>query len=946
MQERSKKLNNGQNGINTSKKLSSKGTNKKSKSKKYIQKKEIDLNALSEEIKIFVTKTFNISLLKNVKFYDVCYLVFYLYFTGLCFRYFYSIYALQNTVITNNVIVNVIFAGLPFAVWAFSTITDKYHFYNMKKFRLKLVSISAILTLEQPIILFSRKVFVSKILEIEVTENMTAAMVVNLARMAMIIPMIIATVIISGAVMVFYEKEYMVESIERFKINKYIDLRENKKAKYDLPIFKNIKTGAVEMILEWDRFVHTFINGQSGTGKTSSTMIPAIVHDLNIKISNMEKRHPLLYELLVKKKAYIKRPHRGKITEYDIYPRKKEFKEEFDKILRDYPDCGITVMAPNNAMNDTIIDACAARNINVNVIDPVCNYKNKKNVKKKGINSFLLDDKLLLIDETLSEEEINDRIVKQAQDFSEVLVATNEAAGTSDQYFRDINTSVSTNIAIICMLAARIKGQQSSMKEVQNCINDFSRLAPMVQEIEDYYDINVTVGNSVKKSNSMGATVETVEKNRNVSKKNSGENNPYFNIIQNVKKELLNPENDKMDDQSRGLRNLINKVMMDQKYANIFNATQENSINFDEALRKCEVTVINTAIERGSQQSTMLGLTILLNLSLAVKRRPKDKRPYHFVYVDEASQYMHAVYEDMYALFRQYNVAITIAMQSISQMEKSKATAYLKNVIMGAGTQIVFGRVSAEEMKIYSELAGTVTEDTVQKTESSTSILEANANQSYSERTTSQRKNRVESSDVRNREFQEVTVFKIKDGAVEPGFIGKCNFLDKAELKKRKVICYDFDKLSQSKKVLTKQARKLVQETKKVAKEGTGNTTILVRDRIKNYTVTDAAAMEDLTLTDEEVKMLLLSEKAEAELRSRKDKSQAAAKNQPKEKAKSNMPADDKEILEQIKEELVLAEEDIANAKEKYTLDNLIKGMFEDDVIREDIDVLEDDLDG
>lgn len=270
---------------------------------------------------------------------------------------------------------------------------------------------------------------------------------------------------------------------------------------------------------------------------------------------------------------------------------------------------------------------------------------------------------------------------------------------------------------------------------------------------------------------------------------------------------------------------------------------------------------------------------------------------------------------------------------------------------MGAGTQIVFGRVSAEEMKIYSELAGTVTEDMVQKTESSTSIFETNASQSYSERTTSQKKNLVESSDVRNREFQEVTVFKIKEGAVEPGFIGKCNFLDKAELKKRKVICYDFDKISENKKVLTKEAKKMVKETKKVAEEGSSKTTILVRDRSRNYTETTEDAVQELALTDEEVKMLLINEKAENELKSRqeqqlKEDCLAAAKGQiDNSKARDkHSDNDEAKILEQIKTEITVSEDELETAKEKYTLDNLIKGMFEDDVVKEEIDVLEDDL--
>jgi len=924
-------------------------TVKKSSTKTKQVSKNTNLYDLQIKISNYISKTFNKSLLKKVKFYDVCYGAIYVYAAILIFRYIYAIYALQDTAITNNVLLNIILTALPFAVWAFSTITDKYHFYDKKKMRLKFITIIGILTMEQPVLLFGRKVLASKVLEIEVTKNMTADMVVTLARVAMLVPFAIVTIIVGSAIMSFYGKDTIIEAIENFKINGYIDLREKIKNKYDLPIFKDLNTGQDRKILEWDRFVHMFINGQSGTGKTSSTIIPAIAHDLNIKVANMEQRHPLLYKMLKGKKAYIKKPVSGKITEYDIYPRKKEYEEEFNKILKDYPDCGITVMAPNNSMNDTIIDLCKARNIRVNVIDPICDYKNKKNVTKKGINNFY-------IDETLSEDEINDRIVKQAQDFSEVLVATNESAGTSDQYFRDINTTVSTNVAIICMLDAHIKGKQTDMQEVQNCINDFSRLAPKVADIEEYYDIRVSVGTK-KKTQKSGADLDDVEEKENYSGKDGGESNPYFNIIQNVKKELINPQNDKMDDQSRGLRNLINKVMMDKKYANIFTSTPENSVNFDKALRNCEVTIINTAIERGSEQSTMLGLTILLNLSLAIKRRPKDKRPYHFVYVDEASQYMHKVYEDMFALFRQYNAAICIAMQSISQIEKQRSTAYLKNVIMGAGTQIVFGRVSAEEMKTYSELAGTVTEESIQKTESTTSMFENNASQSSSERTTNQKKNRVESSDVRNRGFQEVTVFKIKEGAVEPGFIGKCNFLDKEELKPRKVIFYDFNKLADAKGILTLNAKKMIKETKKVIDKGKQNSTILVKDANKKFVQTQEENVDDLQLTDEEVKQILLRKKEE-EIKNQKSQASkekgltqaAGQKENSSARPQSTVPskqaqAENQKEVEEVEEEIHISEEELEEAKQRLTIDNLIQGMFEDNPVQEDFDI-EDENDG
>ena len=370
-----------------------------------------------------------------------------------------------------------------------------------------------------------------------------------------------------------------------------------------------------------------------------------------------------------------------------------------------------------------------------------------------------------------------------------------------------------------CMLHANLNRKQTSITEIQQCINEFHELEYRVAEIQDFLHTYVVVQSTAKKKENRGSFAQNadiadereesftkeakqfrevvsideippqlVEKGITIEEYNEqlrAEGDAYYETIHFVKQELLGDGSEKMFDQARGLRNLINKLLLDPRVKKVLSAQGKDFIDWDRALARNEITVINTANEFSKESSTALGLFIMLNLTVSIFRRPPATRTNHFITIDEASQYMHPMYEDMFALFRQYRVSTHLMMQSLSQMDKNETTKYLKGVIMGAGTHIVFGRTGTDEMKYYEALSGMKTEVVEQSSTSSNSEFDENYSISANTRTSSQRVSQLEGSAIRVRNFQEVTVFMTDEGSVKKGFVAKVHFLKKADFADR-----------------------------------------------------------------------------------------------------------------------------------------------------------------
>ena len=731
-------------------------------------------------------------------------------------RYITATIIVQERVGTNNPLYIILALAIPVIWWAFSTISDWWNYYNRKFVTLYMVVINFLLVLMMPLWTLLFNIFAYRICSIPTGRNMTAQMILNLCRLVIGGGCFFVGFAFFKAVQKIIEQKEIKEQIEAFRITDVIDTRENKENLFDLHIVRDIKTGRDVPIKEGDRFVHMFVLGAPGTGKTSSTGTPSIICDLNKKLENATKRQAALLTMIRGGRAHVRLPdakeadlikeaespegYKNDIEAEALIEPEAGCEEEYKHILKAYPDCGLTIMAPNNSLNDDVIRLAKARNLRVNVIDPAFTYTDE-NVRMLGINPFF-------VELGLSPDERLTQINNKAQTFAEILMAVNEINGVGDVYFRDINTSVTTNVAIACMLDANINGRQTNIVEIQQCIGEFHLLQPIVDDIQSYLHMRVEVIQMADNKKKRGGVVSREEAEKEQDEGTAQvetyhftpctsesemwdpyfsdgmslddynemlrtESSNYYETIHFILQELLGDGYEKMFDQARGLRNLINKLVLDPRVKKVLAARDEDFIDWDKALERNEITVINTALEFGPQSSTALGLFVMLNLKISVLRRPKNKRSDHFILIDEASQYMHPMYEDMFAIFRQYRVAVTLMMQSLSQMEKTPLTQYLRGVIMTAGTHIVFGRINAEEMKYYEAMAGITHTDDIQSTTMSNSEFDENHSISHSERTTKKDVATVAGADIRQRHFQECTVFKSDAGTLKSGCVAK-----------------------------------------------------------------------------------------------------------------------------------------------------------------------------
>lgn len=740
---------------------------------------------------------------------NLCIGIIYLHISILGLRYLIAIATLDRKIISNNIVYIVIAAIMGPVVWVYSTKTEYWNFHNRKIFLFKTCVANTVGVLLEPVYTAVWKIIIPWVFRIETNAALTSGMIILLGQILMVVLMaVIICVLYLTMLKPIFFNDKMTEKIKRFKISHYVDERDYAEFQYDLKIAKALDTGRDIIIKMADRFVHLLINGASGTGKTSSVFLPAIAGDMDQRLKNRKERIKVLVKMLLHRHAYME----GPVTEFDEYKIKPKpgYEKEYESLYKNIPDCGITVLAPNNAVIMTILELADARGEKVNVIDPAESegYKKFKSYKKMGMNPFFVPP-------NLPEREKEIWLVDVANMFAEILVAVNERSGKSEVYFTDITKSILNYTAILCMLARNIKGEQTDIMEVRDCITNPSELKKFIDIIEKHYNIKVIVQSNAKGKGNGQVSAEDVFGNSReaVLQQQSAKENPYYPAIYFVKTELLGDGAQSMYEQSRGLRNLINKFLNDPRIRELLMVKQENRVDFDAILSKNQITVVNSALEFGEEKSTAVGLFFLLNFRMAVVRRPGGYRSPHFLWTDETSQYMHPTIEDFITLFRQYQVSCGFAIQGLEQFEKNDLTKYLKGVFNKIGTQFVFGRISPDEMELYSKMSGEFFEDVIQATRSETSIFSDNPSVNTSERITPTKKAKIEGSDIRLMDFQEVTILTTDQGRVLAGMYAKVHFLKKHDFVYKGYIDVDFEKLKKKIEITDKEEAQNLEET-------------------------------------------------------------------------------------------------------------------------------------
>ena len=674
-------------------------------------------------------------------------------------RFLHSLYRLDYSLLPQNPVYLIFWLAAPVLLFLYGTRSTVLNYHNFKLISFILVCMNAELILLSIVFGGLSRIMLPSIMNIKTDEAMTKGMILAFARAVTQLPLLLTGFLLFKGLFYPILDQENRQRILAFKL-KPAPAKASDTITYNMNVVKDVRNGRAVTVPEKDRFLHTLVDGTSGTGKTSSTLLPAIRNDLNMrcraediqkkKLKDMEDNHLVAY--------YPSGSHGFSI--YDFTPLitgteflpPEEAKKRQDMILsqlneiRDsYPVCGLTVLAPDDSLTDDVCRLCDARNIHYNRIDPTRDASGSRKTNTIGMNPFYLPD-------YLSPPQRNELIVKKAVIFSDVMQAITDLKGKADSYFTGLNRQMIANIAILVMVTVPVlRNRHASPSDLQELINNFDRLPEYVDRLS--------------------------EMDRGV--------NQYTFIIQYIREDLLGKGRTKMEDQCRGTRNIINEFLLMPTNREIF--CTQNSIDFDRALLNGEVTVCNYNLASGDTDAIAFGLFFLLSFNNAVLSRPgteKTRLP-NFFYLDELPVLIHSSLEKNFSLFRKYRVAMFVAIQTLDQMAKNELTKYLKGVILGCAHIIVFGRSSLSDMEVFSKMAGIRDMTEEQASTSETALSGDDPHLSFSMREMTTQRNVLEEIDIRMMDFQEVSFFTTQNGRPLPVIHGRVDFLTSSDWKEQ-----------------------------------------------------------------------------------------------------------------------------------------------------------------
>ena len=644
-----------------------------------------------------------------------------------------------------------------------------WNFWHRKKYQMFIVCSLSVICFSQFLYYMVSTVIVPFLLMPEPNKWVTKDMWMFLIRFLTIVPTLFGSIGFGSFMFSTVFNRFAIETITGFRLMNHIDLRKGKKYLYDATVVWKLSNGRRYRIREKDRYTHSLINGSTGTAKTSSIIVPMINGDLLKRCLNMDTLKTKLFELVKNGDAdVIRKVDEKKFDGSEIAGKTPKIQKEIDRLRKLHPACGITVIAPDASLTDSVFGLCRSKNIDCNRVDPMPDEKSPIGKNKEGFIGF----NPLFISPNIPSWKRPQEVVKRATLFADVMQSIHELKGKGDPFFTSINRTVTVSFSI-CLIVAypEIEGRQPNPADVQDVVNNFSR-------IKKYYEVLVKVNNALKQDETIG--------------------NIYGFACDFIKLDILGAGSADMFDHSRGLRMMMNEFLGNPLIRRVLCVPEDRTVDLDQMLKQGQITVLNYALELGETDSKGFGLFFLLSFIDAVFRRPSAEgaatNP-HFLIIDELPVIIHPMFERAISLFRKYKVAIVGALQSLDQMEKNNDTKYLKGTLMGGcAHHFVFGRCGTDEMKRYSDLCGKEYVEVETHTQSETALTADDPNISFSTRNELKQEEVLAGSSMRNLQFQEITLFTVVNANIVPPFFGKVNFLPESAKNKIERPTFDWDR--------------------------------------------------------------------------------------------------------------------------------------------------------
>ena len=598
-------------------------------------------------------------------------------------------------------------------------------------------------------------------------------------------------------------KDPLLSEIRYFRLDRFLDLRKNKEFLYDQSLV--VKTGSFgkrHVVRMHDRFLHSMVDGATGTGKTSLMVTNAVRQDLDRYVHNQNYQKESMYRLL--REGRVRLSKRMDDEEFSIRffepiwsgneREDGELKKELRFLMETSTICGIMVEGPNDGFLDPIYEMAKSRGIrNIYRVDPV---RVRDGVLKGNLKEDFYGYNPLAVPDDIDPMVRDSLISSNAQNVTDTLNILNKTVGSVDSYFEGVNSTQTLNISILMMLVWKdLYGVQPTLDRELELLNDFEKIRrPLyrfvqlygnggspIRKMEDYWDI--------KKYSDLDAIREFgnfISSHR----VDCGKWQIAYDVFVHT---LLDKEKGPVQyDRANGLRNQFQSLLLDDRVRTVL--CSQKSVNYDKVLKEGGVILFNYALEIGETAAGTLGRFFTFAYSKAVLRRDTGKFmiPF-FTYIDEFPTVLNSSMEEMFTLHRQYRNANMVVLQTLMQMEKSQQTKYFKILLMtNTAHQYLFGRQSVKEMQDYEILGGERLGKEIRESVSHSALSVPDPSYSESQTVTGKPEPVITGSDIRYNDFKELTVFTVDNGCPVKPFKAEGEFITDYEKKAPPLVQYDW----------------------------------------------------------------------------------------------------------------------------------------------------------
>ncbi|MBP3284147.1 MAG: type IV secretion system DNA-binding domain-containing protein [Clostridia bacterium] len=455
----------------------------------------------------------------------------------------------------------------------------------------------------------------------------------------------------------------------------------------EVAVCKDALTGKPVVVPENRRMEATLIQGATGTGKTSTLLLPMCASDIEKKFFFREQAKKAAIEALDKGYAYIEAPFaleelNDRFSLSYIKPalnKEEEFNEIVSKFVKYvdpmtgetvYKDLGVTVVEPDGKFCSDFKKVAANFGIEVKSIDP-------QDPNSYGMNPFQIEDP----------DEVASIIATVLQGMYE-----SENPGGNNIFFGQVTQQALENLAILLkvMYPRMHDGQLPTLEDMLKMLYDYNIVELMCEELKKDPEL----------AEEYKILVKYFEKNFY---------NPPCDLNGRPIQGTVGSGRKDTEKFLYGAATQLDNLMRHDMVKQIL-CSRDKNLDFDEVLRTGQcVSVCTRRGELGALLSKPFGMFFILSLQAAVLRRPgtENTRIPHFLYIDEFPDFVNKETETCFTLFRKYRCAMIVAIQNLSQLARTESMKFYKQVVVSnTKTQLVFGDTNVEDSDYWSDVYG------------------------------------------------------------------------------------------------------------------------------------------------------------------------------------------------------------------------------------------------